>query len=409
MNDSAPVYVVDAVRSPRGRGNDKGSLRAIAPLQLMGRTLQGLASRTSLDPSALTDLLVGCVTQTAEQGANIGKLAAIAAEWPDSVPAMTINRYCASGLSALNYGALRARADGGLVVAGGIEMMSRVPMASDRGPLTHDFPFQSKAGLLPIGIAADVIAQMHGFSRADCDAWALQSQQRAAAAQDGNHFRSLVPIHGEDGALLLGADETPRRSTTAESLAALPPAFAEMATKYGLDRLACQRYGFTRLEHVHHAGNSPAMADGASAVLLAADDALARHGLRPRARILASAEVSVDRTLALTGSVDAAQLALTRAHLTPGDIDLFEVNESFGALMLHFERALGVSRDRLNVNGGAIALGHAMGSTGTALVGTLLDELERRGGRYGVVAICGAAGLASATVFESVPGVTAAR
>lgn len=404
MNDAAPVYVVDAVRSPRGRGSDKGSLRGLAPMHLLGRTLQGLASRTRLDPAALSDLLVGCVTQTADQGANIGKLAAIAAEWPDSVPAMTINRYCASGLSAMNYGALRAREYGGLVVAGGVEMMSRVPMASDRGPLTHDFPFQAKAGLLPIGIAADVIAQMHGFSRADCDAWALQSQQRAAAAQDGNHFRSLVPIHGEDGALLLGADETPRRSTTAESLAALPPAFADMAAKYGLDKLACQRYGFAQLEHVHHAGNSPAMADGASALLLAADDALARHGLQPRARILANAEISVDRTLALTGSVDAAQLALRRAQLAPGDIDLFEVNESFGALMLQFERALGVSRDRVNVNGGAIALGHAMGSTGTALVGTLLDELERRGARYGVVAICGAAGLASATVFESLPG-----
>ena len=401
MNDAAPVYVVDAVRSPRGRGSEKGSLRALAPMQLLARTLQGLAMRTSFDPAALSDLLVGCVTQTADQGANIGKLAAIAAGWPDSVPAMTVNRYCASGLSALNYGALQARHNGSLVVAGGVEMMSRVPMASDRGPLTHDFAFQAKAGLLPIGIAADVIAQMHGFTRADCDAWALQSQLRAAAAQDAGRFAGLVPIDGDDGARLLGADETPRRSTTAESLAALRPAFADMAAKYGLDTLACQRYGFERLLHVHHAGNSPAMADGASAVLLAADAAVQRHGLRPRARIVASAEVSVDRTLALTGSVDAARLALTRAGLAPGDIDLFEVNESFAALMLHFERSLDISRDRLNVNGGAIALGHAMGSTGTALVGTLLDELERRDGRYGVVAICGAAGLASATVFES--------
>ena len=404
MNDRTPVYVVDAVRSPRGRGNEKGSLRGLAPMQLLARTLRRLAMQTNLDPSALSDLLVGCVTQTADQGANIGKLAAIAADWPDNVPAMTVNRYCASGLSAMNYGALRAREDGGLVVAGGIEMMSRVPMAADRGPLTHDFGFQAKAGLLPIGIAADVIAQIHGFSRADCDAWALQSQQRAAAAQDAHRFPSIVPIHGDDDALLLAADETPRRSTTAESLAALPPAFADMAAKYGLDALACKRYGLERLEHVHHAGNSPAMADGASAVLLAAEPAVARHNLRPRARILASAEVSVDRTLALTGSVDATQLALERARLAPGDIDLFEVNESFAALMLHFERAVGISRDRLNVNGGAIALGHAMGSTGTALVGTLLDELERRGGRYGVVAICGAAGLASATVFEIQPG-----
>ncbi len=402
MNESASIYVVDAVRSPRGRGNDKGSLRGLAPLQLLGQVLCALRARTPFDPAALSDLLIGCVTQTAEQGTNIGKLASIAADWPDSVPAMTINRYCASGLSALNYAALRAREDGGLAVAGGVEMMSRVPMASDRGPLTHDFAFQAKAGLLPIGIAADVVAQMHGFSRVDCDAWALRSQQRAAAAQDGQYFRSIVPIHAEDGAPLLGADETPRRSTTAESLAALTPAFAEMGAKYRLDALACQRYGLERLDYVHHAGNSPAMADGASAVLLAAQPALARHDLRPRARILASAEVSVDRTLALTGSVDAARLALARAGLAADDIDLFEVNESFAALMLHFEQSLGISRERLNVNGGAIALGHAMGSTGTALVGTLLDELDRRGGRYGLVAICGAAGLASATVFERV-------
>lgn len=402
MNDADAVYVVDAVRSPRGRGNDKGGLRGLAPLQLLGQMLVALRARTPFDPVAVSDLLIGCVTQTADQGANIGKLAAIVAGWPDSVPAMTINRYCASGLSALNYAALRARADGGLAVAGGVEMMSRVPMASDRGPLTHDFAFQAKAGLLPIGIAADVVAQMHGFTRADCDGWALQSQQRAAAAQDHRYFRSIVPVHAEDGAPLLDADETPRRSTTAESLAALPPAFAEMAAKYRLDALACKRYGLERLDYVHHAGNSPAMADGASAVLLAAQPALQRHGLRPRARILASAEVSVDRTLALTGSVDAARLALARAGLGAADIDLFEVNESFAALMLHFEKSLAISRERLNVNGGAIALGHAMGSTGTALVGTLLDELERRDGRYGVVAICGAAGLASATVFERV-------
>jgi len=396
------AYIVDAVRTARGRGNDKGALRQVKPVDLLAQALQALVARTGLDTSQVADVLIGCVTQTAEQGTDIGKLAAIAAGWPDSVPAMTLNRYCASGLSAVNYAALRAQSEDGIAIGGGIESMSRVPMGSDQGPLTHDTAFQQANALVPIGIAADVIATICGFSRADCDAYALTSQQRAAAAQDEGRFASLVGVRGPDGRMLLDADETPRRATSAASLASLPAAFAALGEQSGLDAQLCARYGIPRIDHVHHAGNSPAMADGASAVLLASAGAVTRLGLQPRARILATAEIAVDRTLALTGAVDATRRVLHRAGLTADEVDLFEVNESFAALLLHYQRELGVPHERLNVNGGAIALGHAMGSTGGALLGTVLDELTRRGERRAVVALCGAAGLATATLIERV-------
>ena len=394
------TYIVDAVRTPRGRGNDKGSLKSIRPVDLLAQTLRALSARTRFDPSQLADTIIGCVTQTADQGTNLGKLAAIVAGWSDAAPGMTLNRYCASGLSAVNYAALRAAHDDGLAVGGGVEMMSRVPMGSDKGPLTHDFAFQQAALLIPIGVAADTLATQSGFTRADCDAYALASQRRAAQAQDEGRFRSIVPVAGEGGATLLAADETPRRATTEQSLSQLPAAFAEMGAKHGIDSLLCKRYGLAQIDHVHHAGNSPAMADGASAVLVASEAALKRHGLSPRARVVAMADVSIDRTIALTGAVDATRAVLARARLSVADIDLFEVNESFAALMLHYQRELGVPHESLNVNGGAIALGHAMGSTGSALLGTVLDELERRDGRRAVIAICGAVGLATATLIE---------
>lgn len=396
------IYIVDAVRTPRGRGNDKGSLKSLRPIDLMGQTLRALAARAKLDTSVVADTLIGCVTQTADQGSNLGKLSAIAAGWSDRAPGLAVNRYCASGLTAVNYAALKAIHEDGVAVGGGVEMMSRVPVASDKGPLTHDFAFQQQAVLIPIGIAADTVATQCGFSRADCDGYALASQHRAARAQDEGRYRSIVPVMGEGGAILLAADETPRRATTAETLATLPAAFAEMGAKNGIDAIVCRQYGLARIDHVHHAGNSPAMADGASAVLVASEGAIRRHGFNPRARILAMADVSIDRTIALTGAVDATRAALARGRVSVADVDLFEVNESFAALMLHYERELGVPREKLNVNGGAIALGHAMGSTGSALLGTVLDELERREGRYAVIAICGAAGLATATLIERV-------
>ena len=394
--------IIEALRSPRGRGNDKGALRQIKPVDLLAQQLTALAKRTGLNTAQVSDTLIGCVTQTAEQGANIAKLSLVRAGWHDSVPGMSINRYCASGLSAVHLAAQQAMDNDSLAVGGGVEMMSRVPMASDQGPLTHDFEFQQQTMLVPIGISADTIATQEGFSRAQCDAYAVASQQRAVVALEQGLFRSVVPVVDAQGVSLLEHDETPRAQTTLESLAGLKPAFAAMAEKYGIDRLMCERYGLDRIDHVQHAGNSPATADGASVVLLASPGAAARLGLRPRARILATATVSVDHTLALTGAVQATKKALTKAGLHIEDIDLFEVNESFASLMLHYMKHLDVSHSKLNVNGGAIALGHAMGSTGSALVGMALDELEARHARRAVISLCGAAGLAVAMVVERI-------
>lgn len=391
------AVIIDALRTPRGRGNAKGALHGVTPAALLAAPLRALAERHDLGGRTLADAIFGCVTQTAEQGSNIGKLGLIAAGYDDAVPGLTINRYCASGITAVGLAALRAQAEDGLAIGGGVESMSRVPVGSDKGPLTHDPAFQKAARLVAIGISADAIATAEGFSRADCDAYAAESQRRAVAARDSGRFAALVPVGG------LSADETPRPGTSAESLAALPPAFAEMGAKYGMDAAIMAHAGLSHVDHVHHAGNSPAMADGASAVLVATPEAARRAGLRPRARILAVAECAVDRVLALTGSVDAARMALHRAGLSAAEIDLYEVNESFAALALHFGRHMGVPPDRLNVNGGAIALGHAMGSTGAALIGTALDELERRDGRRALVAACGAAGLASALILERLP------
>ena len=394
--------IIEALRSPRGRGNDKGALRQIKPVDLLAQQLTALAKRTGLNTAQVSDTLIGCVTQTAEQGANIAKLSLVRAGWHDSVPGMSINRYCASGLSAVHLAAQQAMDNDSLAVGGGVEMMSRVPMASDQGPLTHDFEFQQQTMLVPIGISADTIATQEGFSRAQCDAYAVASQQRAVVALEQGLFRSVVPVVDAQGVSLLEHDETPRAQTTLESLAGLKPAFAAMAEKYGIDRLMCERYGLDRIDHVHHAGNSPATADGASVVLLASPGAAARQGLKPRARILATATVSVDHALALTGAVQATQKALSKAGLHIDDIDLFEVNESFASLMLHYMKHLDVRHSKLNVNGGAIALGHAMGSTGSALVGMALDELEARQARRAVISLCGAAGLAVAMVVERV-------
>ncbi|MEY4713568.1 MAG: hypothetical protein RIS88_3018 [Pseudomonadota bacterium] len=394
------ALIIDAVRTPRGRGNDKGALRAFKPLALMAQPLRALAQRHALDTEQVADAFVGCVTQTGEQGANIAKLALVQAGWSDRVPGLAINRYCASGLSAVHLAAQAALENDTLAVGGGVEMMSRVPMASDQGPLTHDFEFQKATALIPIGVAADAIATIEGFSRAQCDDYALASQQRAARALANGRYTSAVPVTDAGGQVVLAQDETPRPQTTSETLAGLAPAFAAMGEKYGIDALLCKRYRLAHIDHVQHAGNSPAMADGASAVLVASAGAAQRLGLQPRARILATASVSVDRTVALTGAVDATRLALERARLRADDIDLFEVNESFASLMLHYMKHLHVPHDKLNVNGGAIALGHAMGSTGSTLVGMALDELALRGQRRAVIAICGAAGLAVAMVIE---------
>ena len=401
------AYIADTVRTPRGRGNDKGSLKPVKPAELLAQALRALAERTALDTAQVSDAVFGCVSQTGEQGASVGTMALPLAGWNDAVGAVTINRYCASGLSATHFAALQALHGDTLAVGGGVEMMSRVPMGSDQGPLTHDRALQVQAQLVPIGIAADAIATQRGYSRARLDAYAAQSQQRAGAAAERGMPRSMVAVTAADGSTLLARDENVRPGTTEQSLAALPAAFAEWGAKggdQGWDALLCRRYGLAAITHVHHAGNSPAMADGAAAVLVGSRAALERGGLVPRARILGFADTGSDRTLALTGTVDAARLALQRAGLRPGDIDLFEINEGFAAMALHFMDEMAVPHDRLNVNGGAIAIGHAMGATGAAMVGVMLDALEARDARYGCLSICGAAGVASAMVVERIRG-----
>lgn len=397
------AIIAEAVRTPRGRGNDKGSLKSLKPAELLAQALVALASRSGVDTGLVNDAIFGCVSQTGEQGSSVGTLALPLAGWSDRVSAVTLNRFCASGLSATNFAALQALYGDTLALGGGIEMMSRVPMGSDQGPLTHDLALQAQARLVPIGIAADAIATQRGYTRAQLDAYAASSQQRAAAAAARGRPPSMMPVTGADGQLLLDRDENIRPATTAESLAVMQPAFAQWGAKggdAGWDAQLCRRYQLPAIHHVHHAGNSPAMADAAAAVLVGSPAAVERAGLRGRARILGLADIGSDRILALTGTVDAARLALQRAGLRPADIDLFEINEGFAAMALHFMDDMQVDADRVNVNGGAIAIGHAMGCTGAALVSVLIDELERREQRYGCIAICGAAGVASAMVIE---------
>ncbi len=397
------AYIADAVRTPRGKGNEKGSLKGVKPARLLAGMLQALRARNDFDTALVADAVFGCVSQTGDQGSSVGVMALPLAGWSDAVSAVTLNRYCASGLSATNFAALQALHGDTLAVGGGVEMMSRVPMGSDQGPLTHDLVLQQQAGLVPIGIAADCIATQRGYTRAMLDAYAVQSQQRAAAAAARGTAASMVPVHDDAGMLLLARDENIRPQTTVETLATMQPAFAQWGAKggeQGWDALLCRRHGLAAIDHVHHAGNAPALADAAAAVLVGSQAALQRSGLRARACILGQADFGSDRTLALTGTVDAARLALARARLRVEDIDLFEINDGFAAMALHFMEEMQVPPTRLNVNGGAIAIGHAMGCTGAALVSVLLDELDARQARYGCTAICGAAGVASSMVIE---------
>jgi acetyl-CoA C-acetyltransferase len=396
-----PIYILDAVRTPRGRAGQRGSLRGLTPIELLAGLAADLRDRHRLDTERIADAVIGCVGQVGDQGGNVGRLALLAAGWSDRCPVATINRFCASSLTATLMAGMRAGHDDALAVAGGVEMMSRVPLAADHGPITDDPAVPDAHGVVPIAICADAIATLGAIDRASCDAYAASSQQRAALARAEGRFASLVTVRDAGGRVVLAEDETIRPDASPERLARLPAAFAELGAA-GADAVVARRTGLDRIEHVHHAGSAPALADGASLVLLASEGAARRAGLRPRARLVAGAEVGSDRTLALTGVVDATRRVLGRAGLGTGDIDLFEINESFAGVMIHVQRALGIDRERLNVNGGAIALGHALGATGAMLLGTALDELERRGGRRAVVAISGAAGLATAALIERV-------
>ncbi len=396
------AFIFDAIRTPRGRGRAGGGLAGVKPVHLLTGLLRELPRRTGLDPAAIEDLILGCVTPVGEQGANIARTAVLAAGWDERVPGVQLNRFCASGLEAVNLAAAMVRSGWEeLVLAGGVESMSRVPMGSDGGALMDDPEISQAAGFVPQGIGADLLATLDGFSREELDAFAAESQRRAAAARAAGRFaRSIVPVRDAGGQALLAEDEHIRPGTTLETLAKLPPAFAQLGAS-GFDAVALRRYPqLTRIEHLHTAGNSSGIVDGAALVLVGGEARGRALGLTPRARIVSAAVIGSEPTIMLTGPAPAARLALERAGLGFDDIDLFEINEAFAAVVLHFQRETGVDLERINVNGGAIALGHPLGATGAMILGTLLDELERRGGRYGLAALCVGGGMGIATIIE---------
>ncbi|MCC6009037.1 MAG: acetyl-CoA C-acetyltransferase [Rhodobacteraceae bacterium] len=396
------ALIFDAVRTPRGRGRPDGALHTASPLHLATTVLDALRNRNAFDAGAVEDVVMGCAETANDQGANIARSAALTAGYPDSVGGCVVSRFCGSGLEAVNMAAARLMAgQADMMVAGGVEMMSLVPMLSTGGPIASDTAFNTISWLTPQGISADLIATLEGHSRAQVDAFAAESQVRAdEAIRAGRFDGSLVPVHAPDGAILLDREEYPRPGTTAQTLAGLKPAFAGMGAA-GFGETVKRRYPQVhRLEHVHHAGNSSGIVDGAAALLLGTEAAGRVAGLRPRGRILSFAAIGSEPSIMLTAPAEASARALRRAGLGFDDIDLFEVNEAFASVVLYFMDRTGVPHDKVNVNGGAIALGHPIGATGAILAGTLLDELERREARYGLVTMCVGLGMGVATVIE---------
>jgi acetyl-CoA C-acetyltransferase len=410
----ADAFILDTVRTPRGRGKaGKGALSGVHPQELLAQTLNRLVERTGLDPREVDDVVAGCVSQVDEQGANITRNAVLAAGWPLEVTGTTVNRFCGSGLQTVNFAAMGVMSGAQrLVVAGGVESMSRVPIGADRaGQDGGNLCLRGKCFQVPQGISADLIATLEGFTREDVDAFALASQRKAAQAQSECRFsRSLFPVKDpETGAVLLEKDEHLRPDTTAEGLAALQPSFSALgATPVGpngetFDQIALARYPEAgEIRHVHTAGNSSGIVDGAAAVLLASEDAVRAHGLKPRARIRAMATVGSEPLIMLTAPAPASRKALQKAGMEPGDVDLWEINEAFVTVPLQTIRSLGIDPEKVNVNGGAIALGHPLGATGAMLLGTALDELERRGLATALITLCIGGGQGIATIIERV-------
>ncbi|HEV2636780.1 MAG TPA: acetyl-CoA C-acetyltransferase [Actinocrinis sp.] len=397
------AWIFDAVRTPRGRGK-KGALHSVKPIALAAGVLRALAERNGLDTGLVDDVVFGVVSPLGEQGGDIARLAALVAGWDERVAGVQLNRFCASGLEAVNLAAMKvASGFEDLVVAGGVESMSRVPMASDGGAWFTDPETNRAVGFVPQGVSADLIATLEGYGRADVDEFAARSHQKAADAREKGYFDgSIVPVADQNGRVLLAADETIRPQTTAATLASLKPSFAGPGA-LGFDTVAIDRYPqVEQIEHVHHAGNSSQIVDGAAAMLIGSAEAGRAAGLTARARIISAAVVGTEPTIMLTGPAPAAAKALRRAGLTAADIDLFEVNEAFAAVVLKFGRDLGVDQERVNVNGGAIALGHPLGATGCMILGTLLDELERRDLRRGLATLCVGGGMGIATIIERV-------
>ncbi len=400
------AYIFDAVRSPRGKGKKDGSLHEVTSLKLSADMLNALRDRNDLPTEQVEDVIWGCVTPVGEQGADIARSAVLYAGWDERTPGVQINRFCASGLEACNMAANQVKAGAGdLYVAGGVEMMSRVPMASDGAAIALDPYLAMKAYFVPQGISADIIATKYGFTRDDVDAYAVESQKRAKAAWDANRFAgSVVTIKDQNGIAILDTDEHMRPGVDMQALGALKASFKDMGEKMpGFDAVAMLRYPqYERIEHVHHAGNSSGIVDGAAAVLIGSKEAGERLGLKPRARIRNTTKIGTDPTINLTGPVPATEKALRTAGMALSDIDLFEVNEAFASVVLMFLSEFDVDPALVNMNGGAIAMGHPLGATGAMILGTALDELERSDKETALCTLCVASGMGAATIIERV-------
>ena len=400
------AYIYDTLRTPRGRGRAGGGLYGVKPITLLVDLLHELQRRNpGLDPARIEDVILGVVSPVGDQGGVIPRAAPVAAGLPDSVAGLQLDRFCASGLEAVNVAAQKVRSGWEqLIVAGGVESMSRVPMGSDGGAWVLDPETNYDTYFVPQGISADLIATTEGFTRAECDGYALQSQERAAKAWAGGYFaRSVVPVRDRNGVVVLDRDEHLRPETTMDSLAALKPAFAGLGQAGGFDAVALQKYHWLeRIDHVHTPGNSSGIVDGAALVLVGSEQIGVELGLTPRARIVAAAVTATEPTIMLTGPTPAARKVLALAGLQVSDIDLFELNEAFSAVVLKFAKDLSIPMDILNVNGGAIAMGHPLGATGAMLLGTAVDELERRDVRRALVTLCIGGGMGVATIVERV-------
>ncbi|HET9139652.1 acetyl-CoA C-acetyltransferase [Actinophytocola sp.] len=403
---STEAFIYDAIRTPRGRGKNTGSLHGTKPISLVTGLIDELRKRNpTMDVDRLSDLILGVVSPVGDQGSDIAKTAAIAAGLPDTVGGIQLNRFCASGLEAVNVAAQKVRSGWDeLVIGGGVESMSRVKMGSDGGAWAMDPVTAYDTYFVPQGVSADLIATMEGFSREDVDTYAVQSQERAAKAWAGGYFaKSVIPVVDQNGLTVLDHDEHMRPESTVDSLGKLPASFAAIGEMGGFDAVALQKYHFVeKINHVHSPGNSSGIVDGAALVLVGTEQAGKDMGLTPRARIVATATSGADPTIMLTGPVPATEKLLAHTGLSVEDVDLFELNEAFASVVLNYQKKLHIPNEKLNVNGGAIAMGHPLGATGAMLVGTMLDELERREARTAVVTLCIGGGMGVATLIERI-------
>jgi acetyl-CoA C-acetyltransferase len=401
----ADAFIYDHVRTPRGRGKADGSLHEVTALNLAAQTLAAVKDRNALDPALVDDVVLGCVDPIGEAGGDIARAAALLADYGNGVPGIQINRFCASGLDAVNFAAAEIMSgQHEMTIGGGVESMSRVGIGAAGGAWPMDPSLAIKTYFMPQGISADLIATKYGFSRDDCDAYAVESQKRAAAAWDDGRFaRSVIKVRDVNGITLLDRDEHMRPSTTMQSLGQLKPSFVQMGTLGGFDAVAVQAHPeIEAVNHVHHAGNSSGIVDGAAAVLIGSKAAGEAAGLKPRAKIRAFANIGSEPAIMLTGPVDVTEKVLRKAGMTLDDIDLIEINEAFASVVLRYLQAFDLDPGKVNVNGGAIAMGHPLGATGAMILGIVIDELERRGLSTALVTLCIGAGMGTATIIERV-------